>query len=238
MRPVLPVGLITVFSISALPVQALPGASVNLVRINGEGLQALPGLQWSPEKTSPQESPPAPLPLSQVPGDSEEDVTYLLSGSDDFEIRFRDPLPENLSGYISVRRRVSNGTGSGNGEEVERIPFNSPNVSISDDRRLLTIKHNREVRDGETLCALLPEGAYTLPARLTPCCFGVARPAAMERRTTPCGVAAAATTPTSSFPWWLVPVGLGIGVGICAAAGCFNGGGGGGGGGGSSPSSR
>jgi hypothetical protein len=234
MPRVLPVGLITVFSISVLPVQAFPGASVNLVRINGEGIQGLPGVQSSAGGKAPQGLPSDPVMLSQATGRSAEDVTYLLSGSDDFEIRFQDPLPSNLTGYISVRRKVANGTGSGNGEEVERIPFNSPNVSISDDRRVLTIKHNREVRDGESLCALLPEGPYSLPSRLTPCCFAVARPTPTARRTTPCGYVA--STP-SAFPWWLIPVGLGIGVGICAAAGCFNSSGDGGGGS-SSPSSR
>ncbi len=47
MRFTVPLALATAtaFSVSALPVRAFPGASVNLVRVNGDGVTALPGLQ-------------------------------------------------------------------------------------------------------------------------------------------------------------------------------------------------
>jgi len=99
--------------------------------------------------------------------------------------------------------------------------------NISEDRLTLTIKHDRNLHDGETLCALLPDGPYALPRHFTPCCFQLAKAAtSMSRTTSPCGFMAPAAS--NSFPWWVIPVGLGRGVGICAAAGCFNGDGGGG----------
>lgn len=240
MRSALPLAVLSAFTVSALPVQAFPGASVNLVRVNADGVRALPGLDPSLYESPqpPSLSSDGQL-LSQAdPNDgNQSDVTYLLSGDEDFEIRYASPLPLNLTGNISIRRRSSTGGDGLNGEEVENIPLNSPKVTISEDRLTLTIKHDRNLRDGETLCALLPDGPHALPQRITPCCFQLAKAAtSMSRKTSPCGfIAPAASNP---FPWWVIPVGLGLGVGICAAAGCFSGGGGGGGGGGSNNVSR
>ncbi|HHG2224700.1 MULTISPECIES: hypothetical protein [unclassified Synechococcus] len=240
MRSALSLAVLSAFTVSTLPVQAFPGASVNLVRVSADGVRALPGL----ESPLPAAAPPSlgsdGQLLSQAGANDEEqsDITYLLSGDEDFEIRYASPLPLNLTGNISIRRRSANASDGSNGEEVESIPLNSPNVTISEDRLTLTIKHDRELRDGETLCALLPDGPYALPQRLTPCCFQLAKAAtSMSRKTSPCGFIIPPST-SNPFPWWMIPVGLGLGVGICAAAGCFNGGGGGGGGGGNNNVSR
>jgi hypothetical protein len=232
MRSALPLAVLSAFTVSALPVQAFPGASVNLVRVNAEGVRALPGLDPSLYRSP---APPSLASDSQLLSQADRndgdqnDVTYLLSGDEDFEIRYASPLPEGLTGNISIRRRSATAGDAQNGEEVESIPLNSPNVTISEDRLTLTIKHDRGLRDGETLCALLPDGPYALPQRITPCCFQLAKAAtSMARKTSPCGYIAPSS---NNFPWWVIPVGLGLGVGICAAAGCFNSSGGGGGGG-------
>ncbi len=231
MRSALSLAVLSAFTVGTLPVQAFPGASVNLVRVNADGVRALPGL----ESASPAAPPPSLASdgqlLSQAGAAPEEqsDVTYLLSGDEDFVIRYASPLPLNLTGNISIRRRSAVVGDASNGEEVESIPLTSGKVTISEDRLTLTIEHDRSLRDGETLCALLPDGPFALPQRLTPCCFQLAKAAtSMSRKTSPCGYIPPSVS--NPFPWWVIPVGLGIGVGICAAAGCFNGGGGGGGG--------
>jgi hypothetical protein len=232
MRSAFSLAVLSAFTISTLPVRAFPNASVNLVRVNGDGVTALPGLQPKPTQPTPPSLAIDGQLLSQADQSDQEsrDVTYLLSGDEDFEIRYASPLPLDLTGNISIRRRSANASDGSNGEEVESIPLNSPNVTISEDRLTLTVKHGRELLDGETLCALLPDGPHALPQRLTPCCFQLAKAAtSMGRKTSPCGFFIPPST-SNPFPWWVIPVGLGLGVGICAAAGCFSGGGGGGGG--------
>ncbi|MCP9801407.1 hypothetical protein [Synechococcus sp. RedBA-s] len=170
------------------------------------------------------------LSQAEVSDEESRNVTSLLSGDEDFEIRYASPLPLNLTGNISIRRRSANAGDGSNGEEVESIPLNSPNVTISEDRLTLTIKHERELRDGETLCALLPDGPYALPQRITPCCFQLAKAAtSMSRKTSPCGLIPPSPASANPFPIWIPIVGIILGVGGCAIAGCFNGGGGGGG---------
>ncbi len=217
MRFTVPLALATAtaFSVSALPVRAFPGASVNLVRVNGNGVTALPGLQ-PPSIQTPPSAPGAVELISQASGDnqSDRDVTVLPTGTEDLEIRYQGALPQfSSSDYISVRNRST-------GEEVERIFLNSDRVSFSSDRRTITINPETTITDGAVICALLPDGPGALPSRISPCCFTVAKAAAYVE---PAG---------KPFPWWIIPVGLGLGVGICALAGCFDGGGGGGGDGG------
>ncbi len=218
MRFTVPLALATAtaFSVSALPVRAFPGASVNLVRVNGDGVTALPGLQ-PPAVQVPPSAPGTVELISQASGESQtdRDVTILPTGTEDVEITYQNPLPQfSDSDYISVRNKAT-------GEEVERIGLNSERVSYSSDRRTITIDPETTITIGEVIGFLLPDGPNTLPTRTSPCFFTVAPPAAYVPP-------AAAGNP---FPWWIIPVGLGLGVGICAIAGCFDGGGGGGGGG-------
>jgi hypothetical protein len=184
MRSALPLAVLSVFTVSTLPVQAFPGASVNLVRVSADGVRALPGLELPPPAVPPtslgqddQLLSQADLSSPDTSSTDQSDVTYLLSGDEDFEIRYASPLPANLTGNISIRRRSANASDGTNGEEVESIPLSSDKVTISEDRLTLTIKHDRNLRDGETLCALLPDGPHTLPQRLTPCCFQLAKAA-------------------------------------------------------------
>lgn len=236
MRSAFSLAVLTAFTVSTLPVRAFPGASVNLVRVNGDGVTALPGLQPKPTQPTPPSLANDGQLLSQADQSDQEsgDVTYLLSGEEDFEIRYASPLPLDLTGNISIRRRSPNAEDGSHGKEVETIPLNSPNVTISEDRLTLTIKHGRELRDGEALCVLLPDGPFALPQRLTPCCFQLAKAAtSMSRKTSPCGIIPPSPASANSFPIWIPIVGIILGVGGCAIAGCFSGGGGGGGGGGS-----
>lgn len=223
MRFTVPLALATAtaFSVSALPVRAFPGASVNLVRVNGDGVTALPGLQ-PPSVQAPPSAPGTFELISQASGDTQtnRDITVLPTGTEDLEIKYQGPLPRFGGGdYISVRNKAT-------GDEVERIFLNSDRVSFSSDRRTITIDPESTITDGEVICALLPDGPNTLPSRITPCCFTVAKAAAYVE---PAG---------KPFPWWIIPVGLGLGVGICAIAGCFNSDDGGGGGGSRSRPSR
>jgi hypothetical protein len=237
MRSALPLAVLSVFTVSTLPVQAFPGASVNLVRVSADGVRALPGLELPPPAVPPtslgqddQLLSQADLSSPDTSSTDQSDVTYLLSGDEDFEIRYASPLPANLTGNISIRRRSANASDGTNGEEVESIPLSSDKVTISEDRLTLTIKHDRNLRDGETLCALLPDGPHTLPQRLTPCCFQLAKAAtSMSRKTSPCGFIPPSPASANPFPIWIPIVGIILGVGGCAIAGCFNGGGGGGG---------
>ncbi|MCP9826402.1 hypothetical protein [Synechococcus sp. EJ6-Ellesmere] len=128
--------VLSAFTVSTLPVRAFPGASVNLVRVNGDGVTAIPGLQRTPTTAAPPSLASDSQLLSQAELSDQEsrDVTYLLSGDEDFEIRYASPLPLDLTGNISIRRRSANAGDGANGEEVESIPLNSPNVTISEDR--------------------------------------------------------------------------------------------------------
>ncbi len=126
MRFTVPLALATAtaFSVSALPVRAFPGASVNLVRVNGDGVTALPGLQ-PPSVQVPPSAPGTVELISQASGGgtTDRDVTILATGTEDVEITYQNPLPQfSNSDYISVRNKVT-------GEEVERIGLNSERVS-------------------------------------------------------------------------------------------------------------
>ena len=208
----------TAFSVNSLPVRAFPGGSVNLVRVNGDGVTALPGFQ-PPTAQAPSSVPGAFELISQASGDvgAASDVTALPTGTNELEITYEGALPRfSNSEYISVRNKVT-------GEEVERILLNSDRVSFSSDRRSITINPETTLTPDEVLCALLPDWPGNLPARSAPFCFTAAA-------AVPAPPAAVAPPVTNPFPWWIIPVGLGVGLGICAAAGCFDGGGGGGGG--------
>ncbi len=217
MRLAVPIALATAtaFSVSALPVRAFPGASVNLVKINGEGVKPLPGLQAQPAAARASTE----LLISQSAADPNA-VRGLASGTEDFEIQFNGPLPQfSASDILRVVNRET-------GDLVEEISLTSGKVSFSADRRTITISHDYTVKDGEIICALFPDGPNPLPRRTSPCCFTVVKAAAVVE---PSG--------GGGFPWWIIPVGALLGLGVCAIAGCFDGGGGGGGGG-SNNSSR
>ena len=206
----------TAFSVNSLPVRAFPGGSVNLVRVNGDGVTALPGFQ-PPTAQAPSSVPGAFELISQASGDvqSASDVTVMPVGSNELEITYEGALPRfSNNEYISIRNKVT-------GEELERVLLNSDRVSFSSNRDTITINPETALTPDKVLFALLPDWPGTLPARSAPCCFTAA--AAVPPAAVPPPV-------TNPFPWWIIPVGLGIGLGICAAAGCFDGGGGGGGG--------
>lgn len=199
------------FSATALPLRAIPAVGMNLVRISPNGVQAMP---WAQPPPTPKANPVVLVGQAQTPDG--EQSTIVAPGTIDYSITFQNPLPINLDGYLSIRRKVSTGDLSQNGTELMQIPFNSANISFSDDRRKLSFRPELRLVPGETICALLPLGPYTLPKRSSPCCFTVVAPVIEPTASPP-------PPPTPRpFPWWIIPVGLGVGAGICWAAGCFN----------------
>lgn len=228
MRFTLPLALATAtaFSVSTLPVRAMPAAGVNLFRIDAEGVQPLPDLQKlkaaleardKPTQGSLQSPESASEPLISQAGtdrgadstSSGVDVTLMPTGIEDWKICFNGPLPVfDAWEYLSIRNPV-------NDAEVETIPLTSSRISYSQDRTCITIDPEFVIKPGEKFCALLPDGPNPLPRRVDPCCFAVAPPAAPA-------APAASTAPPNR--WWIIPLVIGGAVGICALAGCFNGG--------------
>lgn len=226
MRFTLPLALVTAtaFSVNTLPVRAMPAAGVNLFRIDAEGVQALPDIQKiSAALESQNPKPTDPLQSSEVQAEplisqaspnrstsapaSNDDVTLLPTGKEDWKICFDGPLPLfDPWEYLSIRNPA-------NDEEVERILLTSDRITYSENRRCMTIDPEIEIEPGEKFSALLPDGPNPLPQRVDPCSFAVAP--------------AAAAAPAGGGAWWLlIPV---AGLAICAIAGCFSSGGGGGG---------
>ena len=202
-KSVFPLTLAMGFAASSLPARAFPGASVDLVRVGSNGVQMIPMVQ-----TAPQQRTPAADLVSQAIAPAGDQPVLVQQGTEEFSITFQDPLPANLEGYLSIRRKVTTGDTSLNGQELRQIPFNSPDISFSADRRTITFLIGLRLQAGDTICALFPDGPAPLPKRLTPCCLTIAAPKPV---------------PTARpFPWWVIPVGLGVGVGICALAGCFS----------------
>lgn len=223
MRLTLPLALATAtaFTVSTLPVRAMPAAGVNLFRIDAEGVQPLPDLQRitaaleardKQTQAAPQSLESGSEPLISQAGtgagaasdSDDEDVTLLPTGMEDWRICFNGPLPVfDAWEYLSIRNPR-------NDDEVETIPLTSSRISYSQDRTCITIDPELVVKPGERFCALLPDGPNPLPRRVDPCCFTVAPPAAP----------AATSTPPNR--WWIIPLVIGAGVGICAIAGCFD----------------
>ena len=202
---------------AALPVQAFPNASVNLIRVTSEGVTAMPGLN---QALLPGSSPaPAQGPLlSQATPPAAETSTLLAKASDPLVLSFAGPLPTfGADDYVSIRVKSSDATL--NNQEVEQIRFDSPSVVISPDRRTITITPTQPLQDGQTLAALLPTGDYVLPLATSSCFFQLAPPVAALPPVIP-----PAPPPPPPFP--LLPVLLGIGAAAvigCAIGGCFSG---------------
>jgi len=213
----LPVALFTASAVlwAGLPARAFPSARVNLIRITGEGVTAMPGLNQArlPASSIPASSS-GPF-LSQAAPPSGNGPTLLTKASDPLVLSFATPLPTfGLDDYISIR--------DSNNTEVEQIRFDSSAVVISTDRRTITITPTQPVQEGQTLAALLPTGNYVLPLATSSCFFQLAPPVAVIPPVVP-----PAPPPPPLFP--VIPVLLGIGAAAligCAIGGCFSGSGG------------
>ncbi|MCU0529651.1 MAG: hypothetical protein MUD04_09180 [Cyanobium sp. Prado107] len=255
MRFALPLALATAaaFSVQSLPVRAFPGASVNLVRIDAEGVKPLPDVtrlvgevqkqvqaqEQAQAQARLQAQAPAPSPTTGTGAAAAPlptNLTWLLSPGDELEIGFRRPLPAGASGVLVLTEAPASADGLiGPGEpgrEVERIPFPSPQVFLSEERTFMAIQ--------------------PVPEPETPVRFALAQPAvAMERKVSPCPftplpgaqAAQAAQAATAGATGAAAAGGAGVWVAIgiaavLAVAAAVVAGSSGGGGGGRNPSSQ
>ncbi|MEX1323626.1 MAG: hypothetical protein AB1Z21_05445 [Synechococcaceae cyanobacterium] len=157
----------------SLPVRAMPGPSINLVRIDGEGVQPLPDItrvlreleaaQTAAAAQTPEPSPvpsPAPAPLlaqamAEGVAGPNTGIFFLPSGDEDLRIRLSAPLPAGTSGELLLRVQRSPWKAATSGPEAgeieERINLTSTQVTLSADRRYLQINPERTLLSGEVL---------------------------------------------------------------------------------------
>lgn len=250
MRIAIPLALFTAaaFSTQSLPVRAFPNASVNLVRIDREGIKPLPDVQLLLSQGQPAPAPQAggTAAAGTEPEALPDDLTWLLSPGDELEISFGSALPASASGELVLRvapAPTSGLSGSGDpGEVVERIPFPSPQVFLSEDGLFMAIQPETLRKPGEITTVIFEVGVVPDPD--TPVRFALAQPAiAMERKQAPCpyvplpgsqaaaqaaGQAAAASgAAAAGTAGWVVPAILGIAA-IAAGAAIISSSGGGG----------
>lgn len=180
----------TAFTAYTLPARANPGPSVNLVRINRDGVTPLPNVVDAIDNLNEQQR--QEILISQAIASNEE-VDILASGRQDFEIDFGGAIPPGLTGTLLLQR-VNRETLAA--ETVEEIPYSR--VRFSSDRTQMIIPHDRRVRSGERLCVVFPDELVSqLPERTSARCFEVRRVAA----------------------WWIIPLAVAAAVGIGLAIG-------------------
>jgi hypothetical protein len=275
MRFALPLALATAaaFSVQSLPVRAFPGASVNLVRIDAEGVKPLPDVtrlvgevqkqvqaqEQAQAQARLQAQAPAPSPTTGTGAAAAPlptNLTWLLSPGDELEIGFRRPLPAGASGVLVLTEAPASADGLiGPGEpgrEVERIPFPSPQVFLSEERTFMAIQPQTQRPPGTITTVLFELGPRVVPEPETPVRFALAQPAvAMERKVSPCPftplpgaqAAQAAQAATAGATGAAAAGGAGVWVAIgiaavLAVAAAVVAGSSGGGGGGRNPSSQ
>ncbi len=152
-----------------LPAQALPEARVNLVRIDGDGVQPLPDLtrllrqaraiETRPEGAPEGEASAAEIVAQALPAavaaEANAGIFFLPSASEDLRIRLRSPLPSAATGELLLRLQRSPWqaatSGPEAGEVVERLPLSDDRVNLSDDRRYLQINPERTLQSGDVI---------------------------------------------------------------------------------------
>jgi len=237
----------------------MPAASVQLFRVNGNGLKPMPGItdaldRAQAQRTAMVQVPQPGQPKLMVVAQSNPGTVGALSG---YSQTFVGALPANLSGNLRLVYIDSN-TGT-IGQVLEVFDVNGPYVTLSPDRLQITIQlpASTTIQSGQTVMLQFPSTTPTgdpiiYPNHLasTPCQFTVTAISAVPTPLAPVGVPAAAPTaavtaaPAAAVagtaaagisPLLIVGAVVLVGVGVAAAAGAFNGGGGGGG---TNPSSR
>lgn len=246
-RPLLGLPVLLAMGLGTMPAQALPAASVQLFRVNGNGLKPMPGITDALDQIQAQRTALAPAPQPgqtklMLVAQSDPGTVGALSG---YSQSFVGPLPANLSGNLRLVYIDSN-TGT-IGQVLEVIDVNGPYVTISPDRLQITIQlpPGTTIQPGQTVGQTVmlqfpsttPTGqpiSYPNHLASTPCQFTVTAVSTAPAVVAPIGAAAAA--PAGISPLLIVGAVVLVGVGVAAAAGAFSGGGGGGGG--TNPSSR
>ena len=249
LRPLIGLPVLMALGLGTLPARALPAASVQLFRINGNGVKTMPAIsdaldRAQLQRTALAQAPQAGKPVVQLIAQSDPASLGSLSN---YSQSFVGPLPANLSGNLRIVY-IDPSTGT-IGQVLEEIDVNGPNVTISPDRLKITIRlqPTSTIQPGQTVMLQLPSTTpagdpilYPNHLAATPCQFTVTAVSALPLTPVPVPAAplAAAAAPVAAAgisPLLILGAVIVIGVGVAAATGAFSGGGGGGG---TNPSSQ
>ncbi|MFZ0408609.1 MAG: hypothetical protein WAM11_10935 [Cyanobium sp.] len=231
--------VIAALGLGTLPARALPVASVEIIHVGGDGVQAMPAigkafaqlrLQSHDLAKASQAPQAASSPLKpELQSDLAQSDLALKSSLSSYTQTFLSPLPGNLSGKL---RLVSIDPGTDSiGQVLEEIPLDGPSVVISPDRLQLTVKPQLSsvIQPGQIVMLQLPSMTlagdpivYPYHLATTPCKFPIA-----AASPTPTLAAAAPAVSATISPWVIVGGVAVLGLIVAAAAGAFNGGGGG-----------
>lgn len=256
LRPLIGLPVLMALGLGTLPARALPAASVQLFRINGNGVKTMPAISDALERAQLQKTALAQVPQAGKPvPQAGKPVVQLVAQSDpaslgslsNYSQSFVGPLPANLSGNLRIVY-IDPSTGT-IGQVLEEIDVNGPNVTISPDRLKITIRlqPTSTIQPGQTVMLQLPSTTpagdpilYPNHLAATPCQFTVTAVSALPLTPVPVPAAplAAAAAPVAAAgisPLLILGAVIVIGVGVAAATGAFSGGGGGGG---TNPSSQ
>ena len=219
----LPFGLRTLISmpvllamgIGTMPVRAMPGASVQLFRVNGNGLKTMPGItdvldraqaQRTAQARATESGQPEPMLMAQS-----SSTTTVVDALSKFRQTFVSGMPTNLSGYVKISR-IDPNTGL-IGEDLETININNSNlVSFTNNRTEVEIALDAsKVKSGDTLIVRWPEagpeGSFAFPNHITPCEFTAATATATAGAAVPLAAAAVPAAAAATFPVALVVLG-------------------------------
>ena len=254
LRPLIGLPVLMALGLGTLPARALPAASVQLFRINGNGVKTMPAISDALERAQLQKTALAQVPQAGKPvPQAGKPVVQLVAQSDpaslgslsNYSQSFVGPLPANLSGNLRIVY-IDPSTGT-IGQVLEEIDVNGPNVTISPDRLKITIRlqPTSTIQPGQTVMLQLPSATpagdpilYPNHLASTPCQFTVTAVSALPVAPIPVPAAplAAAAAPVAAAgisPLLILGAVILVGVGVAAATGAF-----GGGGGGTNPSSQ
>ncbi len=232
-RPLVGLPVLLALGLGTLPARALPAASVQLFRINGNGVKTMPAISDAIDQAQHQN-----IALAQ-PSQAGKPVVELVAQSDpaslgslsSYSQSFVGPLPANLSGNLRIVF-IDPNTGT-IGQVLEEIDLNGPDVTISPDRLKITIRlqPTSTIQPGQTVMLQLPSTTpagqpilYPNHLATTPCQFTVTAVSAVTPAVPPLAAAAA-----PGFPIWAVVVGVLVVGGVVTAivsSGNSNGGGG------------
>lgn len=198
--------LAAVFGFVSSEVHAMPNFGINLVKVSGEGVKPLPGIE---ALTKGGASAPDPViaQAGSVALDESGNYQIISSGTRTISVKFQGSVPR-FDGPLYIVGE--------DGSVYQTVYPNS--VRFTNNRTQAVIDLSFQPTADNKYYVLFPETA-ALPDRLTPCAF-IVRDAV-----------AAAPVPKAKGPnvWPYVLGALAIGGIICAIA-CGGGGGGGGGG--------
>ena len=221
------------FGLGTMPARALPAASVQLFRINGNGVKPMPGITDALDRAQDQRNAVAQAPQALQAANSPlmlvaQSDAAAVSALSSYSQTFTGPLPLNLAGKLRIVA-IDPNTGT-IGRVLEEINVNSPNITISPDRLQITIRPQvgTVIRPGDTVMVQFPSVTPTgnpivYPNHLasTPCQFTATAVSAVLP-VAPLPVVAAAAAPAAISPLLIIGAALLVGVGVAAAVGAFS----------------